>query len=91
MCAIWTDAHPILKMAGNTQYQIFLAEILLSKNPGVLIKMPKKEGITSKEPIKYQLLRLPQGRVSLSESTPTIGVVMPSVTWPDSSAAPVIF
>lgn len=66
-------------MAGSTQYQMFLDDSVLRK-PGVLKKMPRNEGITRTEPTKYQVFRWPNGQDSLSDNTPTMGVVIPSVT-----------
>jgi hypothetical protein len=68
----------MLNIAGNTQYQISSAFYDLRKL-GVLIKIPKKLGITRTEPIKYHVMRLPAGQSHLSELKPTIGVVIPSV------------
>jgi hypothetical protein len=77
-------------MAGSTQYQMFF-DVSVFRKPGVLTKMPRNEGITKTEPTKYQEFRWPNGQDNLSDNTPTMGVVIPSVTWPDSNARPVTF
>jgi hypothetical protein len=85
MFEIYTEAQPILNIAGSTQYQISSAFDVLRKL-GVVIKMPKKLGMTRTEPMKYQVIRLPPGQSHLSELKPTIGVVIPSVIYPDKIA-----
>jgi|OM-RGC.v1.031310320 hypothetical protein len=89
MWAIWTEAQPTLKIAGKVQYQI-ASFWSVSRKPGVEMKMPKKAGNTSTLPMKYQVLRLPGGQLNLSLSTPTIGVVIPSVIYPERRPAAAI-
>jgi len=47
------------------------------KNAGD-VKMNENEGITRRDPITYQQVRLPMEQSHLSDKTPTTGVVIPS-------------
>jgi len=76
-------------MAGKIQYHKFI-DLSVDKKDGVLMKMPIKDGITSRDPIKYHVFLFPAGQLSLSEQIPTIGVVNPSAIYPESSAAAAI-
>lgn len=78
-----------MKTAGKVQYQIVSFYWVLRKE-GVVIKIPKKVGKTNSEPKKYQVFRLPAGHSNLSDITPTNGVVIPSVTYPESRPAAAI-
>ena len=69
----------MLNIAGNTQYQTFWNVVGRSETKLKSMKMPMNDGTTRSVPNKYHPFRLPQGQLSLSESVPTIGVVMPSV------------
>ena len=50
--------------------------------------MPKKDGRTMIVPAIYHGALLPILVLHLSLSNPTIGVVIPSATWPESIAKP---
>jgi hypothetical protein len=76
---ICTQAHPTLNIAGSTQYHIFSNSVDDLDTKAKSIKIPINDGITSKDPKIKKVFLLPQGPLSLSERTPTIGVVMPSV------------
>ena len=53
------------------------------------VKMPMKQGITNKVPKIYHGILYPHLVLILSLRTPTSGVVIPSITYPDSVAAAV--
>ncbi len=81
----------MLNIAGSTQYHVFSKVVPLVATNVKLAKIPRKEGMTKIEPNKYHPLRLPHGQLSLSESVPTIGVVIPSVICPLSRASATMF
>jgi len=72
----------MLKMAGSTQYHIFSNDFDPLFTKGKSIKIPINDGMTSRDPKIKKVFLFPQGPLSLSESTPTMGVVMPSVICP---------
>ena len=71
-------------------YHIFLwVSVRLSRMKVGLVKMPMKHGITAIVPRMYHGILGPHLVLNLSLITPTIGVVIPSMIYPERVAAAV--
>ena len=89
MWEICMQAHPILKTAAKLQYQMIAVVVrpapvrfLHGKHSS---NTKKKHKGTMMVPARYQGFLLPMLVSNLSEYRPTIGVKIPSASWPTRS------